>query len=261
MVTDPLVFGDIIVIGGGCYGSFYTAQLLRARARGAATWDRLIVVDRDPECRVAREHARRGALEVRLHEWNTFFDEYLGSAVPAGPPAAIVPSPLMPHLMFEWLVRAARRRWPGREVRPEPAAAPLGTPYDACHADGTRYVSFADWLCPVHCIEPSTCPVIRGPRTWEMSDAVAEWTGGLAADRSVAGPVMFVCRHRTYGVGMFDVADALAADAVVAAAGVAGTSVVVVVGTVSACHGAVSLLYLGPVAGGGARSQAPYISA
>ncbi|MDQ3426744.1 MAG: hypothetical protein M3477_02840, partial [Gemmatimonadota bacterium] len=61
-----------------------------------------------------------------------------------------------------------------------------------------------------------------------------------------AGPVLFVCRHRVYGVGMFDVAAVLAGDAIVAAAGEEHEAVDVVVGTVSACHGAASLLHLGP---------------
>ena len=111
--------------------------------------------------------------------------------------------------------------------------------------DGTRYVSFADWLCPVHCIEPATCPIIRAPRTWEMGDAMADLAGRLGANHPTAGPVLFTCRHRVYGVGMFDVSTVLEGDAVVARAGADGTAVDVLVGTVSACHGAASLLHLG----------------
>ena len=44
-------------------------------------------------------------------------------------------------------------------------------------------------------------------------------TGTLARPTPTAGPVLFVCRHRVYGVGMFDVAAVLAGDAVVAEAG------------------------------------------
>jgi hypothetical protein len=43
---------------------------------------------------------------------------------------------------------------------------------------------------------------------------------------------------------MFDVAEVQAGDALVAAAGAPGSGVDVVVGTVSSCHGAVSLLRL-----------------
>ncbi len=165
-------FREIIVVGGGCYGSFYAGQVLRTRSRGAASWTRLLIVDRDPGCRAAAEGITGPDVELRVQEWGAFFDDYLGNAAPAGLPDAIVPSPLMPHLMFEWLLRAAQRRWPDRHVARRSAELPSGTPYDVLHADGTRYVSFADWLCPVHCVEPAICPVTRAPRTWEMSDAM-----------------------------------------------------------------------------------------
>ena len=147
--------------------------------------------------------------------------------------------------MFDWLLRRARARWPGRDVAPHPVPIGPGTPYDAQGPDGTRYVSFADWLCPTHCIEPSTCPVIRAPRTWEMGDAMEALTRSLDRDHPTAGPVLFTCRHRVYGVGMFDVAAVLEGDAVVARAGAGEDETDVLVGTISACHGAASLLRLG----------------
>ena len=237
---------DVVIVGGGCYGSFYTGQLETARRKGKVEYRRLLVVDRDPGCVVARTSGEDRELVVR--EWAEFFDEWLaGGPEPAGdPPDAIVPSPLMPHLMYEWLVRRARGRWPGRPIESRPLPAGPGTPYDRLAPDGTRYVSFADWLCPVHCIEPAVCPVTRGPRTWEMAEALERLTGRLAATSPTAGPVLFECRHRVHGVGMFDRAAVLAGDQIVAGAGDAHRSVDVVVGTVSGCHGAASLLHLGP---------------
>jgi hypothetical protein len=248
-LSPGLALGDVVIVGGGCYGSFYAGQLLRARARGAVRWRRLVVVDRDPACRAGP--AVRGAegVELVVREWGGFFDDFFAGAGPAtDPPDAIVPSPLMPHLMYEWLLRRARSRWPDREVGTRPVTVGPGTPYDVLAPDGTRYVSFADWLCPVHCIEPATCPIIRAPRTWEMGDAMVALTRRLGASHPTAGPVLFTCRHRVYGVGMFDVSAVLEGDAVVARAGAEGTAVDVLVGTVSACHGAASLLHLGAVA-------------
>jgi len=242
-----VALGEVVIVGGGCYGSFYAGQLLRARARGAAHWRRLLVVDRDSACRVARESPSDSGIELVVEDWNAFFDRYLASAAPSdGPPDAIVPSPLMPHLMYEWLVRRARRRWPGRTIEPRPVPLGPGTPYDMQAPDGTRYVSFADWLCPTHCIEPAICPVIRAPRTWEMGDAMHQLATRLAASHPTAGPVLFTCRHRVFGVGMFDVATVLDGDAAVAQAGADAAPVDVLVATVSACHGAASLLHLGP---------------
>ena len=111
--------------------------------------------------------------------------------------------------MYEWLVRRARTRWPGRIIETRPLPLGPGTPYDTSAPDGTRYVSFADWICPTHCIEPA------------------------------------ICEHRVFGVGMFDVGAVLAGDATVASAGQERSPVDVLVGTVSKCHGAVNLLHLG----------------
>ncbi len=250
-VTDrearPIALRDILVIGGGCYGSFYAGQLARARRVGRLIHRHVLVVDRDPACSLARAGLPDAATRLVTAEWGAFLDEFLDRPPPdpGEPDDAVVPSPLMPHLMAAWLAREARRLWPGREVgscRLEPA---VGTPYDRAGPDGTRYLSFADWLCPTHCVEPHQCPVTRGPRTWEMAEAVTAYAARLAHSAPVAGTAVFVTRHRVYGVGMFDVAEARAARQMLSGAGPgAGT---VVVATVSSCHGALSGLELGPV--------------
>jgi hypothetical protein len=248
--SASVALGDVVIVGGGCYGSFYTGQLLRARERGAAAWRRVLVVDRDPACRVAAELGPEPGVELVIREWGDFFDGYLGAAVPAADlPDTIVPSPLMPHLMYQWLLRRARARWPGRTIEQAPVPLGPGTPYDAQAPDGTRYVSFADWLCPTHCVEPAVCPVIRAPRTWEMGEAMARLVERLGCSTPTVGPVLFTCRHRVYGVGMFDVGTVLAGDRLVAHAGASGEPTDVLVATVSGCHGAASLLHLGMAEG------------
>jgi hypothetical protein len=151
----------------------------------------------------------------------------------------------MPHLMFDWLRRSAMKRWPERSATQDPLTEPVGTPYDTLAPDGTRYVSWADWLCPTHCIEPHTCPVIRAPRTWEMSDTATAVVERLSKSRKVFGPALFVTRHLTDGVGAFPVSDAVAAAELLRLAGESGRPSSLLVGTVSACHGALGLLVLG----------------
>jgi hypothetical protein len=254
-LESPVALGEIVIVGGGCYGTFYARQLCQARDRGKARFDRLLLVDRDPACQFTREPGAADDRQLIVADWDLFFDRYLAekSALlgstgrpSAGPPDVIVPSPLMPHLMCHWLLRRARRRWPGREVVTLPLPEGPGTPYDRAALDGTRYVSFADWLCPTHCVEPALCPVTRAPRTWEMPDAVTALTRRLAEDRPVAGPVVFRCEHLVFGVGTFDVTEVLAGDALVREAGAGGGAVDVPVATVSSCHGAVNLLHVGP---------------
>jgi hypothetical protein len=261
--SDSVVLRDVAIVGGGCYGIFYARQMVRAAERGAARYRRLLIVDRDRACRFAKEMGAARDRELVTSEWAEFFDTWLGGMSPSGkdePPDAIVPSPLMPHLMYDWLVRRARSRWPGREIERRPLPVGPGTPYDVLAPDLTRYVSFADWLCPTHCIEPAICPVIRAPRTWEMSEALEQLTGRLAGSAPTAGPVLFVCRHRVYGVGMFDVGSVLAGDALVTEAGTTHPSVDVVVGTISACHGAAGLLHLGEGRGSKVESRKSPVS-
>ncbi|HEU5217302.1 MAG TPA: hypothetical protein VFU23_01490 [Gemmatimonadales bacterium] len=238
---------DVAIIGGGCYGAFYASQLEAACRKDKLRLRRVLVVDRDPSCRAARALAPLSGREIVTAEWDNFLPDFLSADPPAPgqPDDAVVPSPLMPHLMAGWLLAVARERWPGRAADLAVPDLPLGTPYDALGPDGTRYVSFADWICPTHCVEPLTCPMIRAPRTWEMGDALARYVERLDRRRPTAGPALFTTRHHAYGVGMFGAEEIRASRSVVEAAGRSGEPVDIVVGTVSACHGAVSVLRLG----------------
>jgi hypothetical protein len=239
-------YPSIIIVGGGCYGSYYVRQLLRARAAGALSFDRLVVVDRDQACAVATTWRDEREVMVVRSEWGPFFDDYLGAASAGGPSSdAIVPSPLMPHLMFDWLLRRAQRRWPQRPVERRPLQRPPNVPWQSALPSGTHVVSFAEWMCPVNCVEPAKCPAIKAPRTWSMPTAMRAYVDTHRLDTSpLAGPVIFHCEHRAYGVGMFDTQEVLDGDALVARAA-ANAPADVLVGTVSHCHGALDVLHVG----------------
>lgn len=242
-MTAPVHLRDVLVVGGGCYGAFYAAQLAKARERGKAVYRRVIVVDRDPDCRASRDIARATDRELVVAEWGDFLTEFLARADDND---YLVPSPHMPHLLYGWLFARAQARWPGRPVATVPLPGALGTAYDRTAGDATRYVSFADWVCPTHCVEPTICPAIGSRRTWEMEEAVAGLAARLRLEgRPLVGPALFPCRHHVYGVGTVPVAAILAGDRLVAQAGAAGNPTEVLVGTVSRCHGALNLLALG----------------
>jgi hypothetical protein len=250
VVRDVQRFGTIVVVGGGCYGSYYVRQLARAERAGALAWEALVVVDRDAECAVARlpRSDWPTALELRAAEWHAYFGDYLArAAADPGQHArdAIVPSPLMPHLMADWLLERARARWPGRAVGTAPLESPPGVPWQRAGEDGTHYVSFAEWMCPINCIEPARCPHTRGDRSWSLPVAIAGYAEAeRAAGRSVEGPFVFHCAHRAFGVGMLDVRDILAADGAIAARGAQGPAAFLV-GTASHCHGALQRIVVG----------------
>jgi hypothetical protein len=248
VVRETQRFGTIVVVGGGCYGGYYVRQLARAERAGALAWRSVVVVDRSAYCPVALlpPAERPSALRVEVAEWRAFFTGYLGRA--ADDPAAhaqdaIVPSPLMPHLMADWLADRARARWPARRVGTEPLTHPPDLPWQRAGEDGTHYVSFAEWMCPINCIEPARCPHTRGERSWSLPVALTRYAAGeQAAGRPVDGSVVFHCAHRAFGVGMLDVRDVLAADRVIAARGDAAGRAAFLVGTASHCHGALRRL-------------------
>ncbi len=237
------------MVGGGCYGTFYASQLAKAKARGKTDYRTVIIVDRNPNCQARRELGTATDREFVTSDWTSFFDEFLGDARRTTNDARddqIVPSPHMPHLMFEWVLRRARQRWPKRAVSVEPVPGHFPTPYDRPGSDQTRYVSFADWICPTHCIEPALCPAIGAPRTWEMGDSVRDLAERLrAGGRLVSGPALFVCKHHVFGVGMFAADAVRAGDRLVEEAGSTSAPAEILVGTISSCHGALNLLTLG----------------
>ncbi len=238
---DDRKYGAIVVVGGGCYGSYYVRQLGRARAARALDFDRIIVVDHSADCAVARAGADA---EIVVSEWTDFFDDYL-SAASADTLDAIVPSPLMPHLMYQWLLERARARWPARSVSTIPLGAEPATPWKAAAPDSTFYGSYATWTCPINCIEPRLCPHTGGDRSWTMPNAAKELVGrSERSSEPLRGPVIFHCTHRAFGVGMFDTRDVVAADRLVERVG-AGAAADVLVATVSHCHGAFNVLHIG----------------
>jgi hypothetical protein len=243
-------YGTIVVVGGGCYGSYYVRQLGRAARAGAISWHRLLVVDRDASCAVTQSLASEAETwgvcsspEVVIDEWRAFFARWLEIAV--GDPSAatddaLVPSPLMPHLLFDWLLARARTHWPDRRVSVEPLERAPNTPWERASPDGTHFVSFAEWMCPINCIEPARCPKTRDTRSWSMPVALRRYADDeRVRGATLSGPAIFHCTHRAYGVGMVDVRDVIEADAEMQRLGDAG-SFDYLVGTVSHCHGAVN---------------------
>jgi len=212
---------------------------------GAIVAERIAIVDRDANCAVSANLSASSDDPDRAHlvvaEWRDYFEDYLSTAASSPQPYAgdaIVPSPLMPHLMAEWLVRRARERWPERFVRTTAIDSPLAVRWQRNGADGTHYVSFADWMCPINCIEPRMCPVTRDLRDWSLPPTI----DAFAREHGMRSAVMH-CRHRAYGVGMFETSEVLAADATIRDAGATGTADVII-GTASHCHGALTRLVI-----------------
>lgn len=225
----------IFIIGGGCYGSGYLRQFRKARARGKMPVARWVVLDRDAGCRAATERAPEDDLEIRAGEWRAL----LAAAIASGELQAgdlVVPSPFQGALVTDWLRDEAAGV--GRSLTPV-AGGELGHGLrfeQAAPAGDVRYVSFAGWTCPVHCIEPATCPATRGPKDWDLRDTLREVSNERAYDRLFT----FSCLHWLYGVGAVPAEEFLDARRYVRE----GPPGKLLLASLSTCHGALSAFEL-----------------
>jgi hypothetical protein len=221
----------LVVVGGGCYGSYHTRQLLKAVRAGAAglAGERLVVVDRNPSCLAAREFAGATEVSVAASGWREFLRSWLGPGPDAARPSDwLVPAPLAPHLLWDWLAGEL-----GAERAPAPAGWRL--PYERPGAGGVRYLSAAGWTCPATCVEPAHCPALHAPRDWDLAMTIEE-----RARAEGCRPAVFRCLHLAHGVGAIRAADLLAARSAATR-----EPEVVLVATTSRCHAAVGLLRSG----------------
>jgi hypothetical protein len=244
---SPAAPATYVVIGGGCFGSFYVRQLLRYADRAGGPVARVVVVDRDPGCRVARE-VRDPRVELAVADWGDHLAAVLAPAidmVAAGGTVAdrIVPSPFASHFVLEALRRTAA---PGsRAATPaeaEPVLGGIATPFVRGLASGGYALSFATWVCPVNCIEPPGCPVLRQPLDWDMAAAVANYL--LARSADVRSFHIVQCLHEAYGVGTIPLAHVAREGVRLRRAAARGGAPYAVVATVSTCHGLAGLLAL-----------------
>jgi hypothetical protein len=229
-----------IIFGGGCYGSFYARQLIRAAAAGVKV-GAIVVVDHNANP-PARAHISP-LLRFVEQDWDTFCDDYFGS-LPTDSPDHIVPPPFTPHLALRWLLRHLPQDRPDLHWELEPIGRMPGTPFQHQSAGGPLTLSHADWMCPVHCVEPATCPATKGPRYWDLADTVQLWTEALdQGGQLIQQTHLFQCLHYTHGVGTYPAARVVAARSSMAAAVASpGDPARFLVGTVSRCHGAIHLL-------------------
>ena len=188
-----------LVIGGGEAGAFYLRQLRRAVAAGRLETGRIVVIDRDPACRVAADAAHDPLVSLQTADWSDWLAAHLGMADPED---HLVPYHWAPHLLLGWLEGELRRA--GAHVARGGTMAPRGLPFEATTASGDRALSYASWACPPACIEPAVCPHTRQARDWSLA-------GDLETDVGGPIPVVFRCLHLVYGVGTIPVRDILAA--------------------------------------------------
>jgi hypothetical protein len=234
-----------VVFGGGCFGTHHVRGIERGRTRGRISpQSRIIMLDRNahPPALDLPEVGENPHLTFVQSDWLEYMKANWDS-LPAE--AEAVPAPVAPHLAFEWLVWSLRGRLGEDSISIEPMAHEFGgLPYEYLAPSGARFISAADWICPINCRAPHICPMIRDVRTWELSGTVNAYA--QEHQESVAAAVVFEPRFRVPGIDrlyLHEYRDAR--DRILdlyQQPQSAGKEVIVA--TVSPCHGAVSLMRL-----------------
>lgn len=200
-------------------------RLFRAEAAGRITFGRIVVIDRDPGCAVARLVSERVRLEVA--SWSDWLAENLSHS---GMGDHLVPYHWAPHVLLDWLTADLSRHRLTLRRSPELAEPPARPPVLRETKAGDLAMSYAEWLCPPACIEPALCPHTRGPKSWSLAGELARASHSF----------VFPCLHLAYGVGtiplsaIFGVRDRLV-DAL--RRGEVGPDAPVWIGSASHCHG------------------------
>lgn len=215
----------VVIIGGGRAGSHHARQLLKAARSGRLPGERLLIVDRSPACPAATEFGDAPEVSFACSDWRDFLVSWLGAASPSD---HLVPAPLAPHLLWEWLAT---------ELAADPAEPPRGwgLPYEQPGPGRELFLSAAAWICPETCVEPEHCPVLHAPRDWDLGDLIEQRAGRLGYQAAV-----FRCIHLAGGVASIRAGAVQAASARLA--GRAGDRVLVA--TSSRCHAALGALTL-----------------
>ncbi|MCS7207438.1 MAG: hypothetical protein NZ951_05850 [Dehalococcoidia bacterium] len=227
---------DIVVIGGGCYGTYHAGQLLKA-CRAGRLQARVIVVDRNPACRAVQRLTGDPHFAFICQEWEAFLRPWLWAPPPD---AHLVPAPFTPHLALRWLAWAVQEVLaPSARVMAEPLPLQPPIPFVYHAPDGQTYVSYATWRCPPTCIEPDLCPHTRGARDWSLAPTLEAFA---PSQEGVRQWCIFPVRHLAYGIATIPAPlFPQARDSLVQRFRQEGP-VRALVATVSHCHGVVGVL-------------------
>jgi hypothetical protein len=233
---------QVIIIGGGCFGTFYTRQLLTARSEGKIAFESLNIIDKNKDCQMTREIQDPEA-QVSAMDWKAYLRGYAAQYFDQPDlkfrEDIFIPSHWAPHLLWDMLIVHIQQETtlPDIEVKKIKVTDKIQTPYEMILENGDDAVSFATWACPPHCIEPKKCPHTKEDRDWEMGDSLKQFFQDRGEDY-----YSFFCRHLANGVAGIPMSDIHDEYLRLKAAVKKNKLLRVAIATHSSCHGLLSLV-------------------
>ncbi|MCP5467956.1 MAG: hypothetical protein H7A32_01650 [Deltaproteobacteria bacterium] len=231
------------VVGGGCFGTQYATWLLRAQRLGLVEFEKIFAIDQNPHCQLSQiqiAENQSAYLEIIQSDWISYLTDLLIRSCndPAFSQDHWVPSPLSPHILLLAFMRAAMQKNPGLRLQEKAFSDNFfeksELPVSIFLESGQFAASFAEWICPVNCIEPKTCPAIHLPRHWDMKTSLENYFRDLKVSTSAH---VLQCQHRVHGVGTILFSEIQSHFASVLDQFKKGVIRELIVATVSSCHG------------------------
>lgn len=166
---------NFYITGGGCFGKQYSEALLLGQKKGALAFEKIYCIDHNPNCLVSHQ-LNHSQVEVIQADWYDFFSDYLVTHEDVNHDHW-VPSHVAPHIMFYSFQKVLEKKslLEGREIKELPFAHPVRSPVDILFPNGSKAVSFAEWECPIACVEPHICPATQSLRDWELKESLAHF--------------------------------------------------------------------------------------
>ncbi len=186
---------EIVVIGGGCYGSLHARQLRKAARHGRLSYARLTIVDRNPEPPAWIEHCEDPAVRFVQADWSAYLASAIDEAA-AQRDVHIVPAPYAPHLFFEWLRASLAAVVGEHDLRQPPVSETVGLP-TSTSLRGTPLVSDAALRAP---LPASSRRAVRPPRHPHLGDGDS-FAPSWRLPQRLFRLETFVCRHLSIGYG------------------------------------------------------------
>jgi hypothetical protein len=231
---------NIYILGGGCFGAQYARWLAAGRERGKVSFDRLVIVDKDPDCAAASK-IKEPFVHIETSDWVDFLKNYT-EQTPRTTKDLIVPSHAAPHLLGKTFFDLIKSQLPLplRErvgVRGIDISTPIGAPFEKRLEKGLIAVSMATWNCPANCPEPGKCPHIHAPRDWDLELMLRDWAKKAGLDEFF----VFPARHFAFAVSGIPSRIIIDSWQILKTRLSTPGNYLVGVSTASACHGIISL--------------------
>lgn len=184
---------SIYVLGGHALSLEYMERLLRAQNEDLIHFEKLYYVDENTECIASKKINDQALLIPKTYD--DFLLDLIDSKE-AEKNSFVIPDHTAPHVLFRLFLNLLEKKNQNIQSKVIPYDMDLKLPFQKLLDSGICALSFATWICPIDCDEPSHCPKIANTRTWDFRKTFEHYDS-KTSHQSIH---LFYCEQLAYGV-------------------------------------------------------------